>query len=142
MCLISLLRFLWQPYFLWLVTTDDIIPISFHLKSKSVETVSQSLWKLLHTLYFFLTKFIYCLHVIYVVCVCILFVYNLWQKIVDKFTKSSKKGFFVEWFTADFLRFSCTNVKICQSVGRLGTRRQIQAFLGFSLNLLISYVVR
>ena len=77
-------------------------------------------WKLLHTLYFFLTKFIYCLHVIYVVCVCILFVYNLLQKIVDKFTNSSKKGFFCRmvysWFFAIFLH-KCQNLPISWPAG-------------------------
>ena len=31
--------------------------------------------------------------------------YNIGQKVVDKFTKLSKKGFSMECFTADFLQF-------------------------------------
>ena len=31
--------------------------------------------------------------------------YNLGQKVVDKFTKLSKTGFSIEYFTADILRF-------------------------------------
>ena len=31
--------------------------------------------------------------------------YNLGQKVVDKFTKLSKRGFSIECFTADVLRF-------------------------------------
>ena len=58
--------------------------------------------------------------------------YNLGQKVGDKFTKLSKIGFFMECFTADFLQFLSKNVKILLFGGRLGTRHQIQAFQGFS----------
>ena len=64
--------------------------------------------------------------------------YNFGQKVVDKFTKLTKIGFSIEWFTADFSRFSSANVKKCFSGGRLGTRYQIQAFQRFFKNFLIS----
>ena len=64
--------------------------------------------------------------------------YNLGQKVGDKLTKLSKIGFSMECFTADFCDFLQKNVKIWLSVGRLGTRYQIQAFQRFSGNFLIS----
>ena len=76
--------------------------------------------------------------------------FRLGQNIVEKFTKLSKTGFCKEYFTADFLWFPVTNVKICR--GQLGTQYeikditeldyntfdQIQAFQGFSGNFAIS----
>ena len=59
--------------------------------------------------------------------------YNLGQEDADKFTKLSKIGFFMEFFTAKFLRFFTEkNIKIWLLGGRLDTRHRIQAFQGFS----------
>ena len=63
--------------------------------------------------------------------------WNLGEKIVDKFTKLDKIWISRKSFTADFLRFFSTNVKICLLGGRLGARHQILTFLGFSWNSLI-----
>ena len=45
--------------------------------------------------------------------------YNLQQNIVDKFTKLRNIGFSREYFTADFLQFWSTTVKICLLGSRL-----------------------
>ena len=50
----------------------------------------------------------------------------------DKFTKLSKACFSMEYFTADFSGFSSIYAKSCLLGGRLCTRRQIQAFQGYS----------
>ena len=47
--------------------------------------------------------------------------YNHGQNVVDKFTKLSKIGFFVERFTAHFSKFSSKTVKICLLGSWLGT---------------------
>ena len=47
------------------------------------------------------------------------------QKVVDNMRKLSKIGFFVECFTAYFLRVSNENVKIWLVGGRLGIRHKI-----------------
>ena len=57
--------------------------------------------------------------------------YNLGQEVVDKLTKLSKKGFSMESFTADLLKFLCESVNIWFLGGRLGTRHQIQVLRGF-----------
>ena len=41
--------------------------------------------------------------------------HNLGEGIIDKFTKLSKIGFFMEYFIANLSRFSSKNVKICLS---------------------------
>ena len=51
---------------------------------------------------------------------------NFGQKIVEKFTKSSKIVFSMEYFTVDFSKFSSTNVKICLVNGWLKTRNNIR----------------
>ena len=58
--------------------------------------------------------------------------------ILGKFTKPSKIGISMEYFTVNFSQFSGTNVKIYFLGGRLVTRQQIQAFQRFSWNLVIS----
>ena len=72
-----------------------------------------------------------------------LYIYNLGQTIVDKITKLSKMGFFMESFTAVFffvffvcffLAFSNTNVKFSFLGSQLFSRHQIQAFQALSLN--------
>ena len=63
---------------------------------------------------------------------------NLGQNVRDKFTKSSKIGFSMECFTLIFCDFLPKSVKIWLLGGWLGTRHQIQAFRGFSWNILIS----
>ena len=64
---------------------------------------------------------------------------NVGQNIVDKYIKLSKVGFSMECFTADFLQFLSTTVKICLLGGRLDTCHQFQALQGFSSNFLISW---
>ena len=64
--------------------------------------------------------------------------YNLGQKVGDKFTKLSKIGFSMEWFTADFLQFF---TKKHQNLGFRWTAGYSQSnprISGFSLNFLIS----
>ena len=51
--------------------------------------------------------------------------YNIGQKVVDKFTKSSKIGFSMECFTAGFLQFFTKNIKIWLLNGWLGTHHQM-----------------
>ena len=52
--------------------------------------------------------------------------------IFDKLTKLNKICLSMACFTADFLHFSSTIVKICLFGGRLGACHQFQAFQGFS----------
>ena len=58
------------------------------------------------------------------------------QKVGDKFTKLSKIGLSIEYFTADFLE--CFTKKRSKFGFWLSTHHQIQAFSGFSWNFLIS----
>ena len=53
------------------------------------------------------------------------------KNIVDRFTKLSKIGVYLECFTAEFLLFSSTIVEIWLLSGRLGTCHQFQAFQRF-----------
>ena len=68
---------------------------------------------------------------------------NLWQNIVEKSTKLSNTDF--QWnFTADFLQFCRTNVKIFPLDGRLSTCQSIASISGICLrfsNSLRSYVL-
>ena len=57
---------------------------------------------------------------------------NLGQKVGYKFTKLSKLIFFWNVLQLIFCEFLTKNVKIWFLGGQLGTRHQIQAFLGFS----------
>ena len=57
---------------------------------------------------------------------------NLEQKLIYKFTKSSKKVFLMECLIADFWWFFSSNVKIDLLGDQPGTRHQIQAFQKFS----------
>ena len=54
--------------------------------------------------------------------------YNLGQNIVNKLTKLSKIGYSMEYFTADFLQFSSSTIKIYLMRDRLSTQHQFQAF--------------
>ena len=55
-----------------------------------------------------------------------------------KLRKLRKIAFPIESFTADFCNFLAKNLKIWLLDGKLGTRHQIQAFQGFSGNVLFS----
>ena len=52
---------------------------------------------------------------------------NHGRKIVDKLTKLSKRDASLEYFTAGFLEFSSTTVKIWFLYCQLGTCHQLQA---------------
>ena len=51
--------------------------------------------------------------------------------IVYKFTKTTKVGFSVECFAADFWQISSLSVEICLLIIQLGTRLQFQASQAF-----------
>ena len=58
--------------------------------------------------------------------------YNLGQKVVNKFTELGKIDFCMECFTVDTLRVFNENVKIWLLGVSLDTLHKIQAFQGFS----------
>lgn len=62
------------------------------------------------------------------------FLDNLGWNIVCKFPKLSKIGFSIEYFTADFLKFSWTNLKTWLLGVQLGTCHQFQNFQRLSWN--------
>ena len=61
---------------------------------------------------------------------------NLGQNLQDRFKKISKTGFPMERFTANFLKFSNTTLKIRLTGVRLCSRFQLQPFWVFFLNIL------
>ena len=63
---------------------------------------------------------------------------NPGQKLVNNFTKLSEIDFYIEYFTAGFLRLINKNVKVWHLGIPLRTRHQIQAFQEISRIFLIS----
>ena len=64
------------------------------------------------------------------------FLRQSWKK--DGRQNYKMKGCSMEYFTADFVKLSSTNIKICFLSGRLATFHQIQPFQKFSSNFLNS----
>ena len=81
--------------------------------------------------YTFFVKHNLCKHTMAEILENVSIKYNIGQKVVDKFTKLSKKGFSMECFTADFCNFLPITIKIWLLGGWLGTHHQIQAIQGF-----------